>query len=174
MKHIVLIIKIIFIIVLFSNCAGTIKTLNYSEVGSETYKKAYIVSAKSSDYIKFKFGTFTYNGYMVPVDDASVESEVIGNTAEVIKEELGKYGIEGTIGEKGDQPEGYDLIVKYTDTWRWDFKKVLDKLEIIFVSAEGDSILAKSTYDIYHNKELHNFPSPEKEVPKMMKQLLKK
>jgi hypothetical protein len=35
-------------------------------------------------------------------------------------------------------------------------------------------VIAKSTYNIYWNKEIHNFPSPEKEVPKMIKELLEK
>ena len=54
-----------------------------------------------------------------------------------------------------------------------EFKKILDKLEIVFISPQGEMI-AKSTYNIYKNKELHNFPTPEKEVSQMMKERLKK
>ncbi len=78
------------------------------------------------------------------------------------------------IGKKEDTPEGFDLIIQYYDTWRWDFKKILDKLEIVFITPEGDKVIAKSTYNIYANKEMHNFPTPEKEVPKMIKELLAK
>lgn len=53
-------------------------------------------------------------------------------------------------------------------------KKVLDKLEIVFILPEGNKELARSTYNIYKNKELHDFPTPEKEVPKMIKELLGK
>ena len=102
------------------------------------------------------------------------KKEIIGNTAEIIKVELAKNGISSEIGKRDDIPTDFDFIVLYQDTWRWDFKKILDKLEIAFVSKERDSIIAKSTFNIYKNKELHNFPTPEKEVPKMIKDLLSK
>ncbi len=158
---------------IFSNCAGTIKTIKQS---TETvqYKKAYIISAENSNYIKFKFGVITPYAYIILPDDPAQKREVIGNTDLVIKKELEQYGIQAEIGKKNDIPEGFDLIVMYNDTWRWDFKKLLDKLEIVFISPEGDKELARSTYNIYKNKELHNFPTPEKEVPKMIKELLEK
>jgi hypothetical protein len=155
-------------------CAGTIKTTRYQNQNNSEFKKAYIISSENSQYIKFKFGTIIPYGYIPPVDDPAEKNDVIGNTDTIIKQELERYGIHSAIGKKGDSPEDFDLIVEYNDTWRWDFKKVLDRLEIIFISPEGDSIIAKSTYNIYKNKELHNFPTPEKEVPKMIKELLNK
>ena len=166
-------IWLIMALFLFS-CAGTIKTTIYPKQYNPEFKKAYIISTENSQYIKFKFGTIIPFGYIPPQDDPAVKNEVIGNTDTIIKQELEKYGIQSIIGKKGDSPEGFDLIVEYNDTWRWDFKKILDRLEIIFISPEGDSLIAKSIYNIYKNKELHNFPTPEKEVPKMIKELLKK
>lgn len=78
------------------------------------------------------------------------------------------------IGKKGDIPENFDLIIKYKDKWRWDFKKILDELEISYISKKRHKIIAKSTFNIYKNKELHNFPIPEKVVPKMIKERLNK
>lgn len=155
-------------------CAGTINTVKYQEPISKIYKKAYIVSTDNSQYIQFKFGVLTPFGYITPSDDPAVQHDLIGNTAEVLKKELENNGLEATIGKKEDTPVDFDLIVQYYDTWRWDFKKVLDKLEIVFITPEGDKIIAKSTFNIYKNKELHNFPTPEKEVPKMIKELLGK
>ena len=100
--------------------------------------------------------------------------KTIGNTDTIIKQELEKYGIRAVIGKKGDIPENFDFIIKYRDTWRWDFKKILDELEIFFISKKGHKIIAESTFNIYKNKELHNFPIPEKVVPKMIKELLDK
>ena len=157
-----------------TSCAGTVQTARYQNEANPEFRKAYIVSTENSQYIKFKFGTITPFGYLPPADDPAEESEVIGNTDAVIQQELEKYGIQSIIGKKGDTPEGFDIIVQYTDTWRWDFKKILDRLEIAFVSPDGEKLLAKSTYNIYKNKELHNFPTPEKEVPKMIKELLGK
>lgn len=153
------------------SCAGTIQTTQYRDQEQPKFRKAYIVSAENSQYIKFKFGRLGPYGYLPPVDDPAEKNEIIGNTDTIIKQELEKYGIRSVIGKKKDRPEDFDLIVAYSDTWRWDFKKILDKLEIAFISPEGDSI-ARSTYNIYKNKEMHNFPTPEKEVPKMIKELL--
>ena len=158
---------------LFCSCAGTIHTVKHVNTQNE-YKKAVIISAENSNYIQFKPGIIIPIGvYIVLPDDPAEKHEVIGNTDNVIKQELEKYGIHAEIVKKGEVTEEFDLVVEYYDTWRWDFKKILDKLEIVFISPKGE-VLAKSTYNIYKNKELHNFPSPEKEVPKMIKELLEK
>lgn len=166
--------SIYIFLILLSSCAGTINTIRHTNQEKLVYTKAFIISNENSNYIKFKMGIITPYTYIVLPDDPAREHAVIGNTAIVIKQELEKYGIYTEIGKKGDVPEGFDLIVIYNDTWRWDFKKLLDKLEIVFISPEGDREIARSTYNIYKNKELHNFPTPEKEVPKMIKELLYK
>jgi hypothetical protein len=163
----------LLLLIILSSCAGTINTVK-QPTGTAQYKKAYVVSADNSNYIKFKFGVITPYAYIVLPDDPSQQHDVIGNTDTVIKQELEKYGVHSEIGKKDDIPNDFDLIVLYNDTWRWDMKKVLDKLEIVFISPDGNKELARSTYNIYKNKELHNFPTPEKEVPKMIKELLGK
>lgn len=160
---------------MFYGCAGTINTSKYPYHYTKTYKKAYIISTDNSQYIQFKFGIITPFAYIIPSDDPAVKHEVIGTTALVIKNELEKNGIIAEIGKKEDTPPtDFDFIVQYYDTWRWDMKKILDKLEIVFITPGGDHLIAKSTYNIYKNKELHNFPTPEKEVPKMIKEMLAK
>ena len=173
MKKIIFGISTAFLITLLS-CKGTINTINYSENNLKEFKKAFIVSNENSEYIKFEFGEFTYGGYLPPNCEKSEKVDIIGNTDTIIKNELEKRGIFAVIGKKGDEPKDFDLIVKYNDKWRWDFKKILDELEITLISPEGNNIIAKSKFSIYKNKELHNFPTPEKEVPKMMKELLGK
>lgn len=163
---------ILFTIILLYSCAGTIQTVRRFQQPITNYKKAYIVSADNSKYIKFKFGIITPYAYIVLPDDPAQKHEKIGNTDLVIAQELEKYGIKADIGQKGDIPKDIDLIVLYNDTWRWDFKKILDKLDIVFISPIDKKVIAKSTYNIYKNKEFHNFPTPEKEVPKMIKELL--
>jgi hypothetical protein len=159
--------------VLLNSCAGTVNTTRHVNKQSE-YKKAVIVSAENSQYIQFKLGVTAAPGVYIPPQDGQAEKhEVIGNTDIAIKNELEKYGIISEIVEKGELPDDYDLLVEYNDTWRWDLKNILDKLEIVFISSNGE-VIAKSTYNIYKNKEYHNFPTPEKEVPKMIKELLGK
>lgn len=155
-------------------CKGTINTTSFIPPSNKVnYKKAYIISAEDSQYIKFRFGLLIIPFAYIPLPDKEPNTtEVIGNTAEVIQMELQKHNILAVIGKRGDNPEGYDFIVEYHDVWRWDFKKILDHLDIAFISSSGDSLLAYSSYDIYVNKEYHNFPSPEKEVPKMLIEML--
>ena len=162
----------VFILITFYNFKGTISTVTYSNSKIKNYKSAYIISSENSEYIKFKFGELSYGGYLPPKDYPAEKLKRIGNTDTIIKRELEKYGILSIIGKKGDTPENFDLIIKYTDKWRWDFKNILDELKIYFISKEGNKILAKSTFNIYKNKELHNFPIPKKVVPKMIKELL--
>lgn len=167
------ILLLFLIAVSFSGCAGTIKTVKYTQKQTE-HRKAIIISAENSQYIQFKPGIIVpATGYIVLPDDLAKKHEVIGNTDEVIKRELEKYGIYAEIVKEGKVLDDFDLLVEYYDTWRWDFKKILDRLEIVFVSPHSE-VIAKSTYNIHKNKEIHNFPNPEKEVPKMIKELLGK
>ncbi len=105
----------LLLLIILSSCAGTINTLKQT-TGTLQYKKAYVVSADNSNYIKFKFGAITPYGYIVLPDDPSQQHEVIGNTDIVIKQELEKYGIYSEIGKKDDIPTDFDLIVLYNDT----------------------------------------------------------
>jgi len=161
-------------IILLYSCAGTIQTVRQFQQPVPNFTKAYIISTDNSQYITFKFGIITPYAYVVLPDDPAQKHKIIGNTDIVIKQELEKYGIKADIGKEGDVPKDIDLIVLYYDTWRWDFKKILDRLDIVFISPIDKKEIAKSKYNIYINKELHNFPTPEKEVPKMIKELLNK
>lgn len=159
-------------IFLLCSCAGTIQTVRQKQQPISDVKKALIISSENSQYIKFKFGIITPGAYIILPDDPPQKHEKIGNTDMVIKRELEKYGIQAEIGKMGDIPEDIDLIVLYYDTWRWDLKKILDRLDIVLISPNNQQQIAKSTYNINKNKEFHNFPTPEKEVPKMIKELL--
>lgn len=159
---------------LLYSCAGTIQTVGQFQRPGTNYTRAYIVSTDNSQYIKFRFGVITPYAYIVLPDNPAQKHEKIGNTDFVIKQELEKYDITAVIGKEGDIPEDIDLIVLYNDIWRWDFKKILDRIDIVFISPIDKKEIAKSTYTIFANKEFHNFPTPEKEVPKMIKELLKK
>jgi hypothetical protein len=110
------------------------------------YKKAVIVSAENSQYIQFKPGIpiIPLGVYVILPDGPAEKREVIGNTDKVIKSELEKYGIVAEIVNKGELPDDFDILIEYYDTWRWDFKKILDKLEIVFISPKGE-IISKST-----------------------------
>ncbi len=160
--------------ILISGCAGTINTVKFSVIENREQKKAYILSAENSQYVQFKPGIILPNGgYIVLPDDPSETHEVIGKTDLIIKKEVEKYGVKTEIVKKGDILGDFDFLIEFHDTWRWDFTKVLDKLEILLISPNG-TIISKSEFKIYKNKEMHNFPTPEKEVPKMIKELFEK
>ncbi len=154
-------------------CAGKITTIKTPKADTSKFKKAFIISAENSQYIEFKFGSILAGGaYLPPVnDDPAKTTKVKGKTAEVIKEELSKYGVASIIGEKGSTPEDIDVIVKYSDIWRWDLKEILDSLDILYIDPETNQIIAESHFKIGHT-EYHDFPLPENEVPKMINELM--
>ena len=93
-------ILLLIVAMLFCNCAGTIHTVRHVNTQNE-YKKAVIISAESSNYIQFKPGIIIPIGvYIVLPDDPAEKREVIGNTDNVIKQELEKYGIHAEIVKK--------------------------------------------------------------------------
>jgi hypothetical protein len=51
-------------------------------------------------------------------------------------------------------------------------KNILDKLEIIFISTTNGEEIGRSIYRINDNSEMHNFPTPKKEVPIMIRELM--
>lgn len=163
-------LSLITITLLLCSCAGTINTVFQPNIPRTEFKKAFIISSENSGYIRQKFPIITPLVVVFPGDDPAEDHKVIGNTAEVIKQELEKRNIECTIGKPGQVPENTDLIVMYSDVWRWDMKKILDNLVIVFVTPDGKREIGHSAYKIY-SRDIHNFPTPQKEVPKMMKQL---
>ena len=163
--------SLLILILFLWNCAGTIHTNRLPGYDFKNFKKAYIVSAKNSQYIKFQFGILAGMTYIPPVNEQAESTEKIGNTDIVLKNELEKYGIVSVIGTEGTVPEDVDIIVKYSDVWRWDFKKILEQLEINLINAKSNKVIGEATYNI-GSKEFHNFPTPEKEVPKMIKKLM--
>ena len=122
------------VIIAFSSCSGTINTRFQPNVPKQEFKKAFIISSENSGYIRQKFPIITPLVVVFPGDDPAEDHKTIGNTAEVIKQELEKRNIECTIGKRGETPENTDLIVMYSDVWRWDMKKILDNLVIVFVT----------------------------------------
>ncbi|MFN8346886.1 MAG: hypothetical protein U0X91_17930 [Spirosomataceae bacterium] len=167
-------VVIIHFALFFIGCTGKINTVKDRNYNLKSYKKAFIISAENSQYIKFRFGIITPLTYIVLPDKPPIKHKIIGETDLIIKQEVEKYGISAEIGNKESIPQDIDLIILYNDTWRWDFKKILDRLDIVFISPENKMQIAKSSFTIYQNKEFHNFPTPQKEVPKMIKELLDK
>lgn len=173
MKLFIRFILISTTILLFFSCSGKIITTN-NGFSKNQFSKAYIISNEESRR-KLPF--------VVPLPNVTIhgttaagKTKKIGNIEEVIKNELEKHGIEAIIATDNDEdiPEDIDFIVIYYDIWRWDFKNVLEYLEIVFLHTNGEDVLARSIYKIHASKEFHNFPTPKKEIPKMFNQLLSK
>ncbi len=99
---------ITIVVALLSSCSGTINTVKYSVPEIKEQKKAYIISAENSQYIKFKFGAITPLGYVILPDDPAQKHEIIGNTDLVIKNEVEKYGVKAEIVKKGDELGEFD------------------------------------------------------------------
>lgn len=159
-----------FIITILFSCSGKIITSNEGFIRNQ-FNKAYIISNKDSRR-KLPFVIPLPNAIIHGTTSAG-DTKKIGNIEQVIKDELEKHGFEAIIASDDEEiPEDIDFIVIYYDIWRWDFKNILEYLEIVFLHSNGEDVLARSIYKIHASKEFHNFPTPKKEIPKMFDQLL--
>jgi hypothetical protein len=151
-------------------CAGKhISTLDPG-VDLRSYKKVHIVYNHNSKKIKNSVALVPGGATYSPVGEEVVSR--VGYTAQVIQSELGKYGIHSAVvNESHPIPDDVDLVVRYDDTWNWDMKDYLYALEIEFIDNGSGKVVAKGTFT---SSYAHNFPTPEKEVPKMIKSMFDK
>jgi hypothetical protein len=151
-------------------CAGVVRS---TVIHDEFYKqkKVLIIKSDASSYIPFQMGNIIGGMYFPPTTSTVKEKPVIGNTDIVIKKELEKRGFEVYIA--GDKPitNDFQLVVRYKDTWKWDMSDYMPYLEIYFMDAATLKTNARTSYA--NSSETHDYPTPEKTIPKMLDDLLK-
>jgi hypothetical protein len=167
---------ILYLVVLSqSACKGTIETVTYVSKNIR-FKRAYIIAPQRPTHYKFvptMIPAYFWDESHRDALYASAEKiEVVGKTEKAIREELEEYGISAVIGTSKNAPEGFDIIVKFNESWTWDMTNILDHLEIIFISCTDGKEIGRSIYRINDNSEMHNFPTPRKEVPNMIRELM--
>lgn len=152
---------------LLCSCAGSYYIDKYTEDPLQDVESVYIIKADSSYYEKFMMGMILPTGYVPPVVDGEiVKKNAIGDTDKYLKIEFDKLGMNTSIGSYNEIPDTTDLLVIYSDKWRWDFKKVMDKLDVELIDYKSKELVGEMKYRI-GSKEMHDYPSAEEEVPRL-------
>ena len=156
-----------------AGCAGKIIT-NFNNTNQlSTEKCLYIIENEYSIKNKIYFYPIIGPGFGTAgvISGPKVKVKPFENTAEIIKKELNKFGINAIIGKESEIPEDIKIIVRYYDVWEWDIKMYLKELTIIFRSIEKGENLVAGSFVAAH---LHNFPTSKREVPKIIEKIFNK
>ncbi len=166
-------ISLLFIVaIMLSSCAGSYYIDKYTDDPLQGVNKVYIIKADSSYYEKFMMGIVLPSGYIpLVVDGEVVKTKAIGDTDKYLKKEFDKLGMKTSIGYYNEIPDDTDLLVIYSDKWRWDFKKIMDRLDVEFIDYRSKELVAEMKYRI-GSKDMHDYPSAQEEVPRLFNKYL--
>lgn len=90
-----------------------------------------------------------------------------GDIPSHIKTELEKRGKKAKIGPISKISQESEVIVSYRDLWGWDMADILKALIITFKINKTNEPILQVSYT--QPEPFHGFPSPEKEIPNLMK-----
>jgi hypothetical protein len=96
-----------------------------------------------------------------------------GNSEDVdahVQRELMAHGIAVKAGPELADP-GTDIIVRYSDNWRWDMTMYLRSLDIQIYNAKSGTLMGSGTWK---NSAMHGYHSAEKVTRKVMDEIFAK
>ncbi len=96
-----------------------------------------------------------------------------GNSADMdahVQQELMAHGIQVKAGPEVREA-GTDVVVRYTDNWRWDMAMYLRSLDIQIYNASSGTLIASGSWK---NSALHGYHSAEKVTRQVMSEVLAK
>lgn len=145
MVHTLMILRSLFLAMFvlgISGCATYTDVTVFPAAQSKQYRSAYLVAhaGKSHDV------------------DAKIESE------------LTRRGLDVVAGAEGAQPVNAGFVLKYKDSWGWNFVMYLKRLEIWMYDGESNALLASGTWD---NRNM-GFHGVDKAVPELIDELFRK
>ncbi|TAA26809.1 hypothetical protein [Pseudoxanthomonas winnipegensis] len=119
-------------------------------------------------------GCATHNRVVVNPGQTVVRTAYVvlhgGNSADMdahVQQELMAHGIQVKAGPEVREA-GTDVVVRYTDNWRWDMAMYLRSLDIQIYNASGTLIASGS----WKNSALHGYHSAEKVTRQVMDEVL--
>ena len=87
-----------------------------------------------------------------------------------LQRELLRHGIAVSVGPEGSAGTA-QLIVRYSDDWRWDIKMYLRSFDVMVFDAKTNTLLATGSWE---NSALHGFYNEDKVVANVVDQTLSK
>jgi len=88
-----------------------------------------------------------------------------------LQRELLRHGISVSAGPEGSAPANAQLIVRYSDDWRWDLKMYLRSFDVMVSDARTNTLLATGSWE---NSAVHGFYNEDKVVAKVVDSTLRK
>jgi hypothetical protein len=96
-----------------------------------------------------------------------------GNSSDMdahIQRELMAHGIRVTAGAEMQKPDA-DIIVRYSDSWRWDLTMYLKTLDVQVYDASSGTLIASGSWK---NSALHGYHGAEGVVKEVFDQIFAK
>ena len=89
----------------------------------------------------------------------------------VVQKELLRHGINVSVGPGGGAPQDVQLLVRYSDDWKWDLKMYLRSFDLMIFEAKTNVLLATGSWK---NSTFHGFYDEEKVVRNVVTETLEK
>ena len=105
------------------------------------------------------------SAYLVVHGDRSADMDA------KLQRELLRHGLAVTIGPENAPTGDAQLLVKYTDNWRWDIAMYLRTLDVMVYDAHSKALVATGSW---RNSALHGFYSADKVVADVVDQTVGK
>lgn len=174
-----------FIFLFITGCRGTL-TVNAPDKERKAVRKVFVFEKQTSYKIPVNFivtaGVLggAIGGAIAGAvagsatkDLEKYEAPAIGNTYLHIKNFFEKSGYTVVSGTLEKMPEDIDAVIDYVDFWEWDIKYYLKLLKITFKDPKTGIVFAEGSYTASRGG-LHDYPSSEREVPKLLGAILEK
>lgn len=146
------------------SCAGSLSVQKHLSVFPITHRFVFVVENRFSREIPF-------NPLFSPETFARRAVEPIGNTSLHIRRAFEAHGYSVTSGRQEEIPRIVDLIVFYSDTWKWDFKMFLRELTVRVLDGRTKVVLAVGKYTSAPG-DIHDYPTSEREAPRLVDAIL--
>ncbi len=117
--------------------------------------------------------TFSETAIKVPVQSAYLVNKG-GRSSDMdqhLQKGLQAQGLVVRTGPDVVKSNDADIIVKYSDSWRWDVAMYIKELHINVSEAKTGNILATGNWE---NSALHGFPNAEEVVNGVLKEIFQK
>ena len=174
-------ILVMFLCLVITSCRGTL-TVNAPNKYNKAIRKVFVAEKQTSYKVPINFigaaGVLggAIGGAMAGLaskDMKKYEVPAIGKTYLHIKNFFEKSGYTVVSGNLETIPTDIDAVVDYDDYWEWDLKYYLKMLKITFKDPKTGNIFAEGLYKASRGG-LHDYPSSEREVPKLISAILEK
>lgn len=172
-------ICIIILAIVISSCASTIRSETFDEGYESEFEKKSIYILKNLYSIKHTNILLPPQYYIDEYENYSAWYKFVPKIEDIdlkIATELLRYGYKTKMVEDISEIEEKDAIVIYSeDIWQWDLRHYMHILKVHISYKHGNKLEIMAKIGSEGSKTgFHNFPSPDSEIPRIIKEVLNK